>query len=151
MDKKTKIVIILLVLALIIMGAIIVLNKPEEKNNNNDIKQSNEVKDAVNWIKNEVTNNTTENEVPISANTIEDVEESKTDNALNQAQQQEKSNEEKAIEMVKNDWGKDDNVTFKIDEQIDDAKYTVSVIDKNTTQVIMWYEVDVKNNTIEEK
>ena len=138
------------------MGAIIVLNKQEENINNNDIKQSNEVQNAVEWIKNEVNNNTTnttQNELPTNAEVKEETknEENKTENTLNQAQQQEKSNEERAIEMIKNDWGKDDNVTFKIDEQIDNGKYVVSVIDKNTTQVIMWYDVDVKNNTIQEK
>ncbi len=55
---------------------------------------------------------------------------------------------EKAIRLVKEDWGEDDSVYFDIAEIEENGIYKVCVRDKNTTNEVMWYEVDVVNNTV---
>jgi len=137
---------------------------------NADNINKNEVKDVVNQVKNKITNsvkntvdNTIKNETEnVIENTVtntvtNDVEEEKepekeetTTPAANVGQTGE-DDRQKAINIAKKEWGEDDNVSFKIDEQSEDGKFVISVVDKNTTKVVFWYSVDVKNNTIEEK
>lgn len=54
---------------------------------------------------------------------------------------------QKAINLVKQDWGTDNSVYFYVDEEKNDGTYLVSVRDKNTTNVVVWYDVDVNKNT----
>lgn len=158
MEKSTKIIIAVLVIALIILGIVISVNKNKavQTDNKNTINQSNEVKDAVNWIKNEVNDVQNNIENTISENNVENIIDNAQDNSNNSIKENETSNKEednnqKAIDMVKSDWGEDDSVNFKIDEQSEDGKYVISVVDKNTTKVLVWYDVDIKNNTIQER
>ena len=133
---------------------------------NADNVNKNEVKNVVNQVGNKITNsvkntahNTTKNETEnVIENTVtNDVEEEKETEmetekapAVNVGQTGE-DDRQKAINMAKKEWGEDDNVSFKIDEQSEDGKFVISVVDKNTTKVVFWYSVDIKNNTIEEK
>lgn len=158
MEKNTKIIIAVLVIALIILGIVISVNKNKavQTDNKNTINQSNEVQNVVNWIKNEVNDvqNNIENTIP--ENNVENIIDNAQDNSNNSIQENETSNKEednnqKAIDMVKSDWGEDESVNFKIDEQSEDGKYVISVVDKNTTKVLVWYDVDIKNNTIQER
>ena len=55
---------------------------------------------------------------------------------------------EKEIRLDKEDWGEDDSVYFDIAEIEENGIYKVCVRDKNTTNEVMWYEVDVVNNTV---
>ena len=56
--------------------------------------------------------------------------------------------EEKAIELAKKEWGKDDkNVTYNV-EQKEDNIYYVAV--RQNDQVQKWYEVDTEKWTIRE-
>lgn len=160
MEKSTKIIVGILIIALIIMGIVLWTSKEEikEADKQNSINQINITQSENNLVQNKEEDN---------ENKIENiVSEDKQDEILNETtevedltntsqtvdnQKKEENNNEKAINMVKNDWGADDSVSFKIDEQTEDGKYVVSVVDKNTTKVIMWYDVDINNNTIQEK
>ena len=53
--------------------------------------------------------------------------------------------------MAKEEWGEDDSVTFKIDEQNEKGQFVIQVVDKNTTNVVLEYFVDVNKNTIRQK
>lgn len=160
MEKSTKIIVGILIIALIIMGIVLWTSKEE-------IKETDK-KNSINQINiTQSENNLVQNKEEDTENKIENiVSEDKQDEILNETtevedltntsqtvdnQKKEENNNEKAINMVKNDWGADDSVSFKIDEQTEDGKYVVSVVDKNTTKVIMWYDVDINNNTIQEK
>ena len=55
--------------------------------------------------------------------------------------------EEKVIELVKNEYGTDQGVSFNIANK-DGNIYHVSVNDTNTTAVIAWYSVDISTNTV---
>lgn len=58
-----------------------------------------------------------------------------------------KSKEDKAIELVKKEWGNDDSVTFNI-EQKKDSKYYVAV--KSENEPTVWYEVDTETWEVSE-
>lgn len=59
-----------------------------------------------------------------------------------------KSKDDKAIDLVKKEWGKDDNVSFSIEKK-NGAKYRVAVRDGSTT-VLAWYEVDTETWEVSE-
>lgn len=151
MNRETKIVIILVIILAVVCG-VIFFNKQENKS---QVTNSN-------TVLNETAQNVTEeilNKVE-NTNTFEENNDKKEDNTntiennssnTNSSEKTSENDSDRAIEMVKKEWGKDDNVTFKIDEQTEDGKYVVCVMETSTTRVIMWYNVDVKNNTIEEK
>ena len=58
------------------------------------------------------------------------------------------SNDEKAIDLVKKEWGNDDTVTFSIEKK-DGAKYRIAVRNSSTT-VLQWYEVDIETWQVSE-
>ena len=51
------------------------------------------------------------------------------------------------IELVKNEYGTDQGVTFNIANK-EGTIYHVSVNDAETTAVLTWYTVDVSTNTV---
>lgn len=53
----------------------------------------------------------------------------------------------KAIDMARKKWGEDDTVYYFID-RVNGNIYNVSVRSKDTTESLVEYEIDVKNNTI---
>ena len=57
------------------------------------------------------------------------------------------SNDEKAIDLVKKEWGNDDSVTFSI-EQKNGTKYYVAV--KSENEPTVWYEVDTETWKVSE-
>lgn len=58
------------------------------------------------------------------------------------------SNDEKAIDLVKKEWGNDDTVTFYIEKK-DGTKYRIAVRNSATT-VLQWYEVDTETWQVNE-
>ena len=158
MNKYVKIIIGILLVALVIAGIFYLTKGETKETTTNKIVQSQEVKDAINTIKKEAQNviNTVgnnENTDNTVSNTIaENEEEPEVSTSMPETTTtNELSNNEKAINMVKQEWGTDSSVTFKIDEQNENGKYVIGVVDKKTTKVITWYEVDIRNNTIKEK
>ena len=59
----------------------------------------------------------------------------------------EQTEEERVIELVKNEYGTDQGVTFSIANK-DGNIYYVSVNDEATTAVLTWYSVDISTNTV---
>lgn len=51
---------------------------------------------------------------------------------------------EKAIYIVKKDWGKDDTVRFDYDGTTNNGDYVIAVHEKSTTKALAWYTVNVK-------
>lgn len=164
MKKITKVLwVILAILIIIFAGNMLAKYIHTVQTNANNINQNtiNEIVNQVrNNIKNEIHNQIDEkvqNEIEnIIENTItNDVEENEDEENQKEPEtngaQTGEDDRQKAINMAKKEWGEDENVSFKIDEQTENGKFVVSVVDKSTTKVIFWYSVDVKNNTIEEK
>lgn len=158
MEKKSKILLGILAIVLIIFAGYMLAKHMDvlQTNANNEEMNKNEINEVVNQvlneIKDEVQNSVGENVIQNKIdNTIENSTTNDTNNVETNVAQTGEEDRQKAIDMAKKEWGEDDSVSFKIDEQTEDGKFVVSVVDKNTTKVIFWYAVDVKNNTIEEK
>ncbi len=56
--------------------------------------------------------------------------------------------EDKAIELAKQQYGTTDGVYFRIEQIVSNGVYEVSVRDEETTVEYAWYTVDVKNGTV---
>ena len=59
----------------------------------------------------------------------------------------EQTEEDRVIELVKNEYGTDQGVTFNIANK-EGTIYHVSVNDAETTAVLTWYTVDISTNTV---
>ena len=145
MNKKTKIVILIIALIIVITAVVIAVVKPfdnktteAEPLNNTQINTeiNNEEANTENVITEENNTETTNNEKEPEQQT------SSSDNAKN-------SNEEKAIELVKKEWGEDSSVYFDLAGVTSDGKYRVSV--NKDTKVLAWYIVDVESETVTQK
>ncbi|MBO5003985.1 MAG: hypothetical protein J6D03_01770 [Clostridia bacterium] len=155
MNKNIK-TILLIVVVIIVIGVIAIfgsniLNKNENVNETqNSINETNqnmkiEVNETENNVVNETQNNTTENEVENKQveNNIENNNTTTQNIVTNETtevlQNDGASNEEKAINIVKSDWGTTENVYF-VTMGIDaSGKYIVTVNDSSTTATLAWY------------
>ncbi|HJJ06139.1 MAG TPA: hypothetical protein OIM35_00485 [Clostridiaceae bacterium] len=162
MNKNVK-NIILIVLFIVVIAVILgvgykVINKNEntieegnainETSQNMGINVNNATENVVNETENNVIeNNTTENKQEVNEveNKLNENTESNTQTTDKTEVMQESgaSNEEKAINIVKKDWGTTDGIYF-VTMGIDaSGKYIVTVNDSNTTGTLAWYSVDV--------
>ncbi len=60
---------------------------------------------------------------------------------------EEQTEEQKVMEVVKNQYGTDQGVTFNIANK-EGSIYHVSVNDAETTVVLAWYTVDISTGTV---
>lgn len=92
-------------------------------------------------------------------NNKEDVEEKKDEEQKTEEPEEKKdeeqpkeevaiSDEEKAIDMAKKQFGTTDGVYFRIEQIQSNNVYIVSVRDNETTGDLAWYTIDVKNGTV---
>lgn len=58
------------------------------------------------------------------------------------------SNEDKAKDLAKKEYGSSDGVYFRIEQIQSNGVYIVSVRDSETTKDLVWYTVDVINGTV---
>lgn len=152
MSKKTKVVLVILIIALIIVIAIAVvasINPFKDKDTKAEALNDMQINGILNNTENNIENteqennisNKEKNNVEVTENQEQD-KPSKSDNANN-------SNEEKAIELVKEEWGEDSSVYFDLAGVTSDGKYRVSV--NKDTKVLAWYIVDIENETVTQK
>lgn len=149
MNKNIKT--ILLIILIIIIIAVIAIFGCNILNNNEDVNETqnsinetsqnmqstvNETETEKNVV-NEVQNNVIENKIENNVNnTIENVVTNQTTEVL---ENDGASNEEKAINIVKKDWGTTEGVYF-VTMGIDaSGKYIVTVNDSSTTATLAWY------------
>lgn len=152
-------IIVILVLALIMMIGSIVY---EEKINMSKQPIQNTNAPA---IENEEEKDQSEDEVEVGENDntviqeddVEDNEEIPNEDEENQeyvgeeenkTEEPEMTTDEKVIDLVKKEWGKDDSVTFSIEKR-NGTKYRVAVRNSSTT-VLQWYEVDTETWKVSE-
>lgn len=104
------------------------------------VKNSNKLTN--NQVKNE-TNNNTKNEVKNELNNNEN-----TNTTTNEPKEETpKTDLEKAIDIVKKDWGADNTVYFAQDGQKESGEYIICVRDTETTSAKAWYTVNVQTGT----
>ncbi len=58
------------------------------------------------------------------------------------------SDEDKALDLAKKQYGTTDGVYFRVEQIQSNGVYIISVRDNETTRDYAWYTVDVNNNTV---
>ena len=138
----TKKIICILIIVIIIVASIFVAKKISKKQETIETKANNI---------NELNTNEDENENVIKVSN-EVLKTEKEDNKEETSLENEpETPEEKAIEIVKENWGEDDSVYFACEKKQDDGKYPVAVRDKNSTKALYWYYVDIESGTFDIK
>lgn len=152
MNKNIKtillIMLVIIVIAVIAIFGFNILSKNENVNEtqNSINATSQNMQSAVNEIEknivNESQNNVIENEVENKQveNNVNNVAENVVTNQTTEVLENDgASNEEKAINIVKKDWGTTEGVYF-VTMGIDaSGKYIVTVNDSSTTATLAWY------------
>lgn len=160
MNNSAKKVIFIIVIVLILFGIIwlvydLVKKEPADtKTDNTNFADENTGLDN---IINELFDNVTENEnveidINNEGNNVNEIGQNDTveQNKINQSSSTESvtSKEQKAIELVKKQWGDTNGVYFSnmsIDSQ---GRYIVSVNDKRSTKTLAFFVVDVEKGTV---
>ncbi len=149
MKRKTSIIIIIiLVIMLIAIGIFMFgeINKGSttKPTSTNTLKDKNN--EIVNQIANEIVENTIKNEVKNNETTENTTE--NTTIPTETFEEAPKTAEEKAINMVKKDWGEDKNVDIAIDGMDSNGNYIVAVRDSSTTEAKAFYTVNTSSGTL---
>lgn len=163
MNKKIVIIsLILIVICAIIVGVMIVTdNESEEVSSiptNEDFQ--NELQNIEN-IENNIQTNEVEENVVDNENLIQNIvventvtppqtqptTTSPTTPSTETIQEEPKKVEEKAIDIVKSDWGADSSVKFQIETMDANGDYVVSVRDSSTTEAKAFYTVNTTTGT----
>ena len=140
--KKWILVATILLIILVIAIIMIAINNKEEINTS--FQPLNKTQENV--IQNETINETI-NEISSPQN--------KTENTQIQSSEvlpeEQKTAEEKAIDIVKKDWGNDETVKFSVEGMNQDGKYVVVVRGTTTTQAKAFYYVNIVNGNFDKK
>ena len=164
MEKKTIILMIVTIVAFIILiagmcyGFFYSANKEQEKNeitqevNTENVQEENNVVDEEKENIIETTNNVSENviveepvaqNVPDTSNQIIGKEEAET-----ASENVGLTEEEKAIELVKEKWGAQDTSVVYAVANREGNIYMISVTNKETTAVLAWYQVNMQTEEV---
>ena len=144
--KKSGII-ILVIIGIIALGIVLgITGKPEDANN----VQSNKLYN--NNVKN--TNSNTQNN---NINNTQNFNEENQNNVNEEAEitetfkEEPKTEKDKAIDIVKLDYGNLDDVTINVEGINNNGTYIISVRDKNTTQALAFYTVNVEEQTFSKR
>lgn len=132
-----------------------VISSNNEPNTNNTIKNNNtnKVENVANNKTENNTQNNTKNNTQNNETEIKDDENDKKDEENNNNDDKKEevvqlTDDEKAKELAKKQYGTGDGVYFRIEQISGNGIYIVSVRDSETTKDLQWYTVDVKNETV---
>lgn len=144
MKRKTSIIIIIILVIMLIAIGIFMFGEINKGNSSkptstNTLKE--EKNEIVNQIANEITENVLKNEIENNT-TIEN-----TTTPTETFEEAPKTAEEKAISIVKKDWGEDKNVDIAIDGMDSNGNYIVAVRDSSTTEAKAFYTVNTSSGT----
>jgi len=148
---KKSIIYILIIFILMVMGIIVAVNVNKDSQTKT-VSYENVIKNEIeNKVDNKIENkqeNTIENEQEIEKN--EDITEKKLEeNIVEDKSDEPKTDLEKAIDIVKEDWGEDNSVYFAQDGQNSKGEYIICVRESDTTNALAWYTVNVTEGTFE--
>lgn len=82
-------------------------------------------------------------------NTSEQIENEVIENTAIDEKENTEKPEEKAIKIVKQNWGEDDSVYYSYDGVDSQGRYIICVRDKNTTKALYFYYVDIETGTFD--
>lgn len=153
MENKKKIIIIAVTIFLVILITLLTIKL---------IKiEKNKGKEVINLNKNAIENNTVENNVQNEnikdknnenvneennnqTNTIQNTASNAGEEVTKTEIEKEETDKEKALNLVKKDWGEDDNVYFTVESIDGNGNYTIYVREGETTREISVYTVNLK-------
>ena len=98
---------------------------------------------------NEISTNVQENDVQITNNVENENSNIEYPNVIVNPEQT--TDEEGAIEIVKQEWGEDDTVAFVNQGLNDNGEYIIVVMDRNTTRTITRYYINTTNGELREE
>ena len=167
MEIKEKVLMIITIILLVIMigmACYSLYNRQGKNEDNqniiNEIDLNQTTTNNVTEEENETNTEAVENIVSVENETVTPtIEPNVTEEEINsdyvgteeqQTVNTEQTEEEKVIELVKNDYGTDQGVDFNIENK-EGTIYHVSVRDINTTAVLAWYDVDIVTNAVTRK
>ena len=137
--------VIIIIVAGICVGIFFAQKGGTATNTTNEIVQNemannivNELKQT-NTIKNEIVNNEVKNTVETTQTKTETFTEKP------------KTQEEKAIQTVKKDYGEGNNLEFSVEGMDGKGRQIVVVRNSTTTEALAWYFVDVDNGTFDKQ
>lgn len=142
---------VMIVILLIVLGVFAYHNNGKNENKENattlNEQKNNKKNEEMNLQVNEVVTNEIENSIEneIVQNVVENTISSET---LGESP---KTAEEKAIEIVKKDWGEGTNIEFSVDGMDESGNYIVAVRNSQTTQALAFYRVNITNQTFTKK
>lgn len=154
MNKKTKGIIAILVVLIVVIAIFLCYTygfNSNEKNSNPVNTTNNVIEDKIetNKFEENIIQNTTKNEVnevvePEKTNPVGPEKEPEPVNEKSEIQTD--NDEDKAISIVKNDWGDLTGVAFKIEHINNDGTYEI-VVRNEDGNALEWYTVNPKTGT----
>lgn len=151
MNNKIKICIAIVAIVLVVIICVVAF---KGKDNVNEVN-SNTVENIVNTVvKNEINNEVVENKVEnaTKAPVIEDkkleTEDFSTSVYETNSDVGTTDKKQEAINLVKNQWGEDDTVTFSCDSITSDGIYIIAVTSKERAVVLNYFRVDLVAKTV---
>lgn len=143
MNKTAKIILGIVIAIIVVVGAYFgveyFFNTQEASNNNTNINNTN---GNMALVENNTAKNEANNEIKNETKVIEENKNKVSSN--NDSEIESDSDEEKALAIVKKDWGSTDGVYFKVQAIDANGNYVISVNNADTTQVMEWYTVNPK-------
>lgn len=112
----------------------------------NDLFENSIVNETVEDIVDDQKNDTVEN-----TDKQEDNKQDKNEEIISSTTESVTTREERAIELVKKEWGSTDGVYFSNESIDSNGRYIVSVRDKKTTTSLAFYLVDVDKQLVTEQ
>ena len=150
MNKQQNILTIIIILSVLALAVLIgsIIYDENVKNNKKavetiEVPQVAEKEETLPTIEEDDSNSPAENEQEEYIGE----EEKEVEETIQKEEIPKQSDEEKAIELAKKEWGEDDTVIFSIEEK-KDKKYYIAV--KQDAVVIQWYLVNAEDWTISE-
>lgn len=128
----------------------------DNSNTKNQEQQGENIDNANNISENFVEENNVSNEISNTA----DLENDNTSNQMNTSTSQSNQSsapaipavtdqKQKAIELVKKEWGKDDTVDYLFDHVNENGEYVVAVKDRATATVKYYFRVNLETGAVE--
>ena len=123
------------------------------ENNISDENNEQNIKNETNAVENIVSN-----EIDNTANVVSNIVENKisSNNTVKNNTIPDKpaipavtDDKQKAIDLVKKEWGNDDTVSFVFDYINENGEYVVAVKDKSSATVKNYFRVNIKNGNVE--
>lgn len=156
MNKWIKIGFPILCVAVVVITFALLHNAQSKikENGITNVTEKNETK--VENVVEEVENETVETENTAVTTKNEEIKSTVEKGGASSSSLYEKNNEagstqkkNEAIQMVKDNWGEDDTVTFRCDQVTGDGIYVIAVVTKSTGNVQNYFRVNLDEKTVQ--